>query len=111
MSWWSELSGTERALILGGGFTMVSAVFMGAALSRGLRGGVPIKIDLGPKTRGLLEEQVGQTNRTLDRLSERGIPVYVLVGAKTLQARQAEQAPREPRPPRGERRPDRPRRA
>jgi hypothetical protein len=72
-----------------------------------LRGGVPIKIDLGPKTRGLLEEQVGQTNRTLDRLSERGIPVYVLVGAKSLQARQAEQA----RPPRGERKPGRSRRA
>lgn len=89
--WWSQLSGTERALILGGGFTAVSALFMGAIVSRGIKNGIPIQLNIGPETRGLIARQVEQTNLTLDRLSKRGIPVYVLVGAKQLSERRKDE--------------------
>jgi hypothetical protein len=85
--WWSELDRTERALILGGGFTAVSAIFMGAVVARGLRSGIPVTVKVGSETRGLIADQVRHTNLTLDRLSSRGIPVYVLVGAKRLEER------------------------
>lgn len=84
---WSGLDNTERALLLGGGFTAVSAVFMGAVVARGLRSGLPVTVSVGPETRGLIADQVRQTNLTLDRLSSHGIPVYVLVGAKRIEDR------------------------
>jgi hypothetical protein len=83
-NWWNNLTNTERALILGGGFAISSAVVMGLVAARGLEDGLPIRIEAGPETRGLVAEGVRQTNLTLDRLSERGVPIYLLVGKKDI---------------------------
>jgi len=85
--WWNSLTNTERALILGGGFAISSAVVMGLVAARGLKDGLPIRIEAGPETRGLVAEGVRQTNLTLDRLSERGVPVYVLLGKRDITER------------------------
>lgn len=87
MSWWSNLSDNERALVLGGGFAAASAVLIGAVVASRLKGGIPIRVEAGPATRGLITQQVGETNKTLRALSERGVPVYVLLGSKEIQAR------------------------
>jgi len=64
---------------------------MGTIVSRGIKNGIPIQLNIGPETRGLIARQVEQTNLTLDRLSKRGIPVYVLVGAKQLSERRKDE--------------------
>ena len=87
--WWNSLSQTERALILGGGFAISSAVVMGLVAARGLQGGLPIKIEAGPQTRGLVAEGVQQTNTTLERLSERGVPIYLLLGKRDITERRS----------------------
>jgi hypothetical protein len=89
MSWWSNLSETERALVLGGGFAVTSAVIMGIIAGRELRGGLPVTVEVGPKTRGVVSTGVRQTNQTLDRLSERGVPVYVLLGKRDISERRS----------------------
>jgi hypothetical protein len=85
--WWKNLSNTERALILGGGFAISSAVVMGIIASRGLQAGLPITVEVGPETRGIVAQGVRQTNTTLDRISTRGVPVYLLFGKRDLSER------------------------
>jgi hypothetical protein len=87
MSWWSNLNPTERALMVGGGFAAASAILVGVAVGGRLRKGVPIQVEIGPQTRNLVANQVGQVQDVVNRLSEKGIPVYVLVGKKDLSER------------------------
>jgi hypothetical protein len=90
MSWWSELNQTERALMVGGGFAAASAILVGVAVGGRLRKGVPIQVEVGPQTRNLVATQVGQVQDVVNRLSSKGVPVYVLVGAKDITERRDE---------------------
>jgi hypothetical protein len=87
MSWWSNLNPTERALMVGGGFAAASAILVGVAVGGRLRKGVPIQVEIGPQTRNLVANQVGQVQDVVNRLSQKGVPVYVLVGAKDISDR------------------------
>lgn len=96
MSWWSDLNQTERALLVGGGFAAASAILVGVAVGGRLRKGVPIQVEIGPQTRNLVASQVGQVQDVVNRLSTKGIPLYVLLGAKDISARRDE-SPKRPR--------------
>ena len=87
MSWWSNLNPTERALMVGGGFAAASAILVGVAVGGRLRKGVPIQVEIGPQTRNLVANQVGQVQDVVNRLSQKGVPVYVLVGARDISDR------------------------
>lgn len=87
MSWWSELNQTERALMVGGGFAAASAILVGVAVGSRLRQGLPIQVEVGPQTRNLVANQLGQVQDVVNKLSSKGVPVYVLVGAKDIAAR------------------------
>ena len=87
MSWWSNLNPTERALMVGGGFAAASAILVGVAVGGRLRKGVPIQVEIGPQTRNLGANQVGQVQDVVNRLSQKGVPVYVLGGAKDISDR------------------------
>ena len=87
MSWWSNLNPTERALMVGGGFAAASAILVGVAVGGRLRKGVPIQVEIGPQTRNLVANQVGQVQDVVNRLYQKGVPVYVLVGAKDISDR------------------------
>ena len=89
MKWWDSLSETERAIVLGGGFAVTSAVVMGVIAGRQLRDGLPITVEVGPATRGVVSTGVRQTNLTLDRLSERGVPLYLLLGKRDISERRS----------------------
>jgi hypothetical protein len=87
MSWWSNLNPTERALMVGGGFAAASAILVGVAVGGRLRKGVPIQVEVGPQTRNLVANQVGQVQDVVNRLSQKGVPVYVLIGARDISQR------------------------
>jgi hypothetical protein len=87
MSWWSNLNPTERALMVGGGFAAASAILVGVAVGGRLRKGVPIQVEIGPQTRNLVANQVSQVQGVVNQLSEKGVPVYVLLGAKDISER------------------------
>lgn len=96
MSWWSDLNQTERALLVGGGFAAASAILVGVAVGGRLRKGVPIQVEVGPQTRNLVASQVGQVQDVVNRLSTKGVPLYVLLGAKDIAVRRDE-SPKRPR--------------
>jgi hypothetical protein len=87
MSWWSNLNPTERALMVGGGFAAASAILVGVAVGGRLRKGVPIQVEIGPQTRNLVANQVGQVQDVVNRLSQKGVPVYLLFGARDISRR------------------------
>lgn len=97
MSWWSSLNPTERALMVGGGFAAASAILVGVAVGGRLRKGVPIQVEVGPQTRNLVANQVGQVQDVVNRLSQKGVPVYVLLGAKDISQRRNDDEPKKRR--------------
>jgi hypothetical protein len=96
MSWWSDLNQTERALLVGGGFAAASAILVGVAVGGRLRKGVPIQVEVGPQTRNLVANQVSQVQDVVNRLSTKGVPLYVLIGARDIAARRNESPKRRP---------------
>lgn len=96
MSWWSDLNQTERALLVGGGFAAASAILVGVAVGGRLRKGVPIQVEIGPQTRNLVANQVTQVQDVVNRLSTKGVPLYVLIGARDIAARRNESPKRRP---------------
>jgi hypothetical protein len=96
MSWWSNLNQTERALLVGGGFAAASAILVGVAVGGRLRKGVPIQVEVGPQTRNLVANQVSQVQDVVNRLSTKGVPLYVLIGARDIAARRNESPKRRP---------------
>ena len=73
--------------MVGGGFAAASAILVGVAVGSRLRKGVPIQVEVGPQTRNLVANQVGQVQNVVNRLSQKGVPVYVLIGARDISQR------------------------
>jgi hypothetical protein len=74
---WSDLTQTERTLILGIGGATLGAVVVSYLTTSRLQRGVPVRIEVDAPTRNLITTTTGEWTRSFDKLSSDGVPVHV----------------------------------